>query len=177
MVGIPGSGKSTFAERFADTFQAPILNRIKLQKDLQLENEQADLLAEVILAEYIKTKKTIVIEGGADTKKERADLVKHLGAKGYQTLIVWVQTDTSESRRRASKPYPQGSGIDPDDYDVIIKHFEAPTDQEKIVVISGKHTYATQLKVVLKQLALNVRANQQPKPPTAPPRGRGIVVR
>lgn len=157
MVGIPGSGKSSFAEQFAETFKSPILNRIRLQKDLQLDNEQADLLAEIMLGEFLKTNKTLVIEGGTDTKDERIDLVKTLNKKGYQTLIVWVQTDTGEAMRRASKPYPQGSGITEDDFDAIISQFESPSGKEKYVVISGKHTYTTQLKIVLKQLAMNVR--------------------
>lgn len=183
MVGIPGSGKSTFAERFADTFQAPILNRIKLQKDLQLDNEQADLLADVMLKEYLKTHRTLVLEGGADTKDDRVELVKKLNKAGYKTLIVWVQTDTNESRRRAMKPYPKGSGISSSDFDAIVNVFEAPGPKEKMIVISGKHNYTTQLKVVLRQIAANDPHRQ--KPTSAKPQspnqssrtGRGIIIR
>jgi adenylylsulfate kinase-like enzyme len=179
MVGIPGSGKSAFAERFADTFQAPILNRLKLQKDLELDNTQADKLADTILAEYVKTRRTLVIEGGLDTKDARLETVKQLQKAGYRSLLVWVQTDTTESRRRASKPYPQGSGISEDDFDAIIDQFEAPTEKEKFVVISGKHTYTTQLKIILKQLAAETGSSTPPSTPpaAAPPRGRGIIVR
>lgn len=168
MVGIPGSGKSSFAEKFADTFQAPLINRLQLQKDLELNNRQSDLVAGTMLKEFVKTKRTILIEGGLDTKEERETLAKRLAASGYRTLIVWVQTDTAEAQRRASKPYPHGSGIEPDDFDAIINRFEPPGEKENPVVISGKHTYTTQLKVVLKQLALSVHA-QHPLPQSIPP--------
>ena len=180
MVGIPGSGKSAFAERFADTFKAPILNRTKLQKDLQLDSEQVDSLAEVILKEFMKTKKTILLEGGLDNKKYRADLMKYFIKQGYRPLVVWVQTDTSEARRRALKSYPVGSGISDDEFETTVEDFDAPEPAEKAVVVSGKHTYATQLKSVLKQIALNSRAPQNPNtPPSAPqqPRGRGVTIR
>jgi predicted kinase len=176
MVGIPGSGKSAFAEKFAETFQAPMLNRLKLQKDLELDNNQSDTLAETILNEFVKTRQTLLIEGGLDTKDERTELIKRLNKSGYRSLIVWVQTDTAEARRRAAKPYPHGSGIDTDDFDSIIGQFEAPTEKERYVVISGKHTYTTQLKIILKQLA---SGTQNSKPSAVPPqqRGRSRIVR
>ncbi len=179
MVGIPGAGKSAFAEKFAETFQTPILNRTKLQKDLQLDDEQADLLVETVLKEFMKTSRTIVLEGGFDDKKHRAELIKYFTKLGFRPLVVWVQTDTIEARRRAIKPYPQGSGMTSDEFDEVVKHFHAPQLQERAIVISGKHTYATQLKIVLKQIATNTQ--QKPgvvsAPAPAQPRGRGPVIR
>lgn len=161
MLGIPGSGKTTFAERFADTFQAPFVNQTKLQKEFKLSGVKSQTLRQLILNEYAKTKRTIVIEGGVDTKSSRTELAKDLAAAGYKLLLVWVQTDTNESRRRALKPYPIGSGMTEDEFLDAIDGFEAPVPQEKPVVISGKHTYVSQLKIVLKHLAT---------PPASPPR-------
>ncbi len=181
MVGIPGAGKSAFAERFADTFQAPILNRTKLKKELLLDDEQSDTLVDAILAEYLKTNRTIVIEGGVNRKTNRATLSKVLHKAGYKPLIVWVQTDANEAHRRATKKYPKGSGLTSDEFEVSLKEFQAPVDLERAVVISGKHTYTTQVKVVLKQLASE---NERPippreKPPEPPrqPRSRTVLVR
>lgn len=181
MVGIPGAGKSTFAERFADTFQAPILNRTKLKKELSLDDDQSDSLIDTILVQYLKTNRTIVIEGGVDRKASRAALSKVLNKAGYKPLIVWVQTDANEAHRRATKEYPKGSGITTDEFDSSLKDFQAPVELERAVVISGKHTYTTQVKVVLKQLASE---NERPIPPreTPPepprqPRGRTVLVR
>jgi len=184
MVGIPGAGKSAFAEKFADTFQTPILNRTKLQKELQLDDEQADNLVDTVLKEYMKTNRTIVLEGGYDNKKHRAELIKYFTKLGYRPLVVWVQTDTIEARRRAVKAYPQGSGLSSEEFDEVVKQFQAPLISERAIVISGKHTYTTQLKIVLKQIATNTQQKpggasvSGPTAPSAPqPRSRGVIIR
>lgn len=153
MLGIPGSGKTTFAERFADTFQAPFVNQTKLQQEFELSDLKAQALRQLILNEYAKTHRTILIEGGVNTRTDRTELIKDLAKAGYKPLLVWVQTDTVESRRRALKPYPTGSGLTDDAFSAILAAFEVPTQQEQPIVISGKHTYVSQLKVVLKHLA------------------------
>lgn len=173
MMGIPGAGKSAFAEKFAETFQAPILNRPKLQQELSLESDQLDKLSELILAEYLKTHRTLLIEGNADQKAKRDELTKKLNKAGYKVLFVWVQTDTNEAHRRATKDYPKGSGLNSDEFDEIVAQFEPPHVKEHAIVISGKHTYATQLKIVLKQLAQTITPPDTP--PTPQSRGRVIM--
>ena len=153
MVGIPGAGKSTFAERFAETFEAPIVNHAKLQRELQLNNDQAEHLSDAILNELLKTHKTLLIDGGTDRLTKRLELNNKLKKAGYKPLLVWVQTDTQESRWRAGKPYPKGSGLTGQEFDEIIRQFDAPKPNESPIVISGKHTYTSQLKIVLRQLA------------------------
>jgi len=165
MIGIPGSGKSTFAEHFADTFKTPIVSQTKLQREYSLSTPAAESLRDVILSEYLKTHRTVLIDGGLDTKNARDEVVRRLVKEGYRPLIVWVQTDTTESLRRAAKPYPYGSGIHPDEFDELVELFDPPHKKEKTVVISGKHTYASQLKIILKQLA-TPDATQPKLPPT-----------
>ena len=177
MVGIPGSGKSTFAEHFAETFQAPIVSTTKLKNDFRLQTKDAERLAASILNEYLKTHRTILIDGGFEKKTKRAELIRTLLKAGYRPLLVWAQTDAVEAKRRATKAYPQGSGLSDEDFAQELKAFQAPSAQEKPIVISGKHTYATQLKIVLKQLAAtNVRTDTPPDT-TSRPRARGMVLR
>ena len=163
MIGIPGAGKSTFAERFADTFQAPIVSQTKLQRVYNLSQGAAEALRSEILTEYMKTRRTVLIDGGLDGKDKREEIVRTLIKAGYRPLIVWVQTDTTEAFRRATKPYPRGSGLDNDTFDALLAEFQAPGEKEKMIVISGKHTYASQLKIILKQLA--TPDSSQPKVP------------
>ena len=167
MIGIPGSGKSTFAEHFADTFQAPIVSQTKLQREFDLSLVAAESLRDFILFEYAKTHRTVLVDGGLDVKAKRDELVLRLAKAGYRPLIVWVQTDTTESLRRASRPYPRGSGLRADEFNDLVKLFEPPHEKEKTVVISGKHTYASQLKIILKQLAAPDATRPKPPVPVA----------
>jgi shikimate kinase len=163
MIGIPGAGKSTFAEHFADTFQAPIVSETKLQRQYDLSDTEAETLRDTILNEYMKTHRTVLIDGGLEAKDKREALVRKLIKSGYRPLIVWVQTDTTEAFRRASRPFPAGSSIDTETFERLLDVFQAPGEKEKMVVISGKHTYASQLKIILKQLA--TPDSSQPKIP------------
>lgn len=172
MIGIPGSGKTTFAERFADTFQAPIVSQTKLERTYGLSEAEAEALRTTILTEYMKTHRTVLIDGGLNGKEKREDLVRRLVKAGYRPLIVWVQTDTTEAHRRSIKPYPRGSGMSDEAFDAQLALFEAPGEKEKMVVISGKHTYTSQLKIILKQLA--TPDHSQPKVPLAPEKAQEV---
>lgn len=175
MVGIPGSGKSTFAEHFAETFQAPIINESRIAIDADLNAEQTDVVAELLLKEILKVQRTFIYEAQDLTKAKRANIAKAVTKAGYRPLIVWVQTEAIEAKRRAMKPLPGGSGLTNDEFDAIFNSFNAPTEKEKVIVISGKHTYATQLKIVLKQLA-----GSRPEVAITPPSPRkpgNIVIR
>lgn len=180
MLGIPGAGKSAFAEHFAETFQAPILNATKLKRELSLSQASLDKLQAIVLTEYLKTRRTILIDGHFEKKAKRAELVRQVMKAGYRPLMVWVQTDSAEAKRRALKEYPAGSGLSSNDFDAAVASFQAPAEQEKAIVISGKHTYATQLKIVLKQIASHVDRNidgAHTTPPQSRPRARGMVLR
>lgn len=173
MVGIPGSGKSTFAEHFAETFKAPIINESRIAHEAGLNTKQTETISELLLSEILKVEKTFLLEVANLTKTKRAALAAKVTKAGYRPLIVWVQTEPNEAKRRAMKPLPNGSGLSSDAFDSAYNSFHAPSAQEKVTVISGKHTYATQLKVVLKQLA-GARPETHITPPS--PRQHGNIV-
>lgn len=158
MVGVPGSGKSFFAEKFAETFRAPYVCRDHINS---LINNIAisDALALQQFTELLKTRHTLIIEGPATTRSERNELA-HLAHKaGYETLFVWVQTDPATAKLRSIKPQKDSTyrTLSSDEYDARLQRFSTPQATEKTVVISGKHTYATQARAVLKKLS-NPRA-------------------
>jgi predicted kinase len=160
MVGIPGAGKSAFAEHFAQTFQAPLISVSRLMQAGGVDATTATTLSTVLLEELLKTQRTLIFDGPTYTKASRIDLVRYISKAGYQPLLVWVQTESVEARRRATKKRQDNTQLAPDEFDAAIKRFTPPTATEKPVVISGKHTYASQLKIVLKRLA------GQARPPT-----------
>ncbi len=153
MVGIPGAGKSTFSLRFADTFSTPLFNLPKLKQEMGLDARQTAQFLETVMQEVTKTGQTIVIEGFTDTVKERASLEQVFKRLKYTPVFVWVQTDTNESLKRATSRRMGDEQITEADFDEIVGIFEPPSMKEGAVVISGRHAYPTQLKVVLKHMA------------------------
>lgn len=155
-VGIPGSGKSFFAERFAATFNAPLINYSDIMEIVGQNGMVSDALAGYMLKELFKTKQSIVFDGPTSTRAERTALKDLAEAYGYKSLFIWTQTDIDTARARYIKEQKKnGRAITPTQYDALAKVFVPPIAKEHpTVVISGKHTYATQAKAVLKNLAV-----------------------
>ncbi len=159
MVGIPGSGKSYFAEHFAGTFKAPIISHDRITKELfgltvtdTKTTAVINKVAGYLLDEVLKTGRTVVFDGQTDLRTERANIAKKSKDAGYDPLFIWVQTESITAQKRATKRSPDKSVISNDEFDDKLKRFSAPHSSEKPVVISGKHTYNSQLKIVLRHL-------------------------
>lgn len=185
MVGIPGSGKSFFAEHFAETFNAPLISFHRIRQELfsaptfsKEENTIISQVANYMIDEVLKTGRTIVYEGQTDTHIERNLIAKKSRDAGYQPLFIWVQTEPDTARKRAKKATPGKPALSVDQYNEILKRFSVPNQAEKPVVISGKHTYASQLKIVLKHLIEpQSPATDHSNRSTRPLRNRGFLIR
>lgn len=108
-----------------------------------------------MLDQLCLTKQTIILEGPGSTKHERRTLATFARSKGYQVLFVWVQTEPVTAQNRATKGMPgakQTSLLSEDEFANYANRFEPLTPAEPYMVISGKHTYASQAKNVLKKL-------------------------
>lgn len=150
MVGIPGSGKTFFAEKFAQTFRTPYVSHA-VNLSFTGDDDTAYDIALYQLGELLKTQQSILVEGVAETRTERAELAKKARKAGYETLFVWVQTDPVTAKNRLTKG--KTAVMSAEEYDHQVKRFTPPSAVEHPVVISGKHTYATQAKVILKKLS------------------------
>lgn len=174
MVGLPGSGKSFFAEKFAETFHIPYVCQHKID-ELSTENSQA--LAQLLLIELLKTNQSILFEGSAESRTERIALFKTARTAGYEPLLVWVQVDLQTAKDRSTAAKKINSS---DEFDKRSKHFTPPSSIEKPLVISGKHTYASQAKVVLKKLSsprAEISAQATAPKRILPPGRRSITIR
>ena len=165
MLGVPGAGKSFFARQFSDTFSAPVVSFDRLRYELFAEpkfsRDEETIIDRVAISqveELIKTKKTFIIDGAMGTRVNRANVEKIAKAHEYGTLIVWVQTDPQTSKLRSLKRNPKrpfddyNVSLTAEVYEKLVKHVTAPLPREPYIVISGKHTYATQAKAVLSKL-------------------------
>ena len=159
-VGIPGSGKSYFAENFSETFKAPIISNWKLRKIIYKnpsfsidEDKIIDNLIVSILDEVLKTGRTVIYDGLTSLKSDRISIAKKAKESGYEALFVWVQTEQSTALNRSTKSNKNSPLITVESFNSKLKQFSPPSRLAKTIVISGKHTFESQLKIVLKHLA------------------------
>jgi gluconate kinase len=177
MVGLPGSGKSFFASQFAATFNAPYIDSLSVEEYAR-DAEGAGAIITLIMGEIAKTHQTFIFEGNADTRTRRAEFAKWARQLGYQPLFIWTQVDHVTSRDRTAK----AKTMSQTDFEHANRTFSAPHADEKAIVISGKHTFASQAKVVLAHLSKETRsetppAPQQPHAPSRPAGSRSIIIR
>lgn len=161
MIGKPGVGKSYFAEKFSDTFNAPCIDYLEIQRIARDNEHLAGELLNYVLDRLLPLKHTIVIDGPGGLVAERKDVAAFASKHGYTTLFVWVQVDdeTAEYRSLHSKT----ARLTAKEYVARSKEFETPRPRENVVVISGKHTFASQARTVLKKLS-----GDSPKAPRSP---------
>lgn len=159
-VGIPGSGKTHFSEKFAETFGAPFLSSKSLSK-ITIDSNQVQQTSVELLKEFMKTKQTIVYDGPTEKRITRAELVRTAKDAGYKVLFVWVQTDLSTASSRWTKANQDNES----EFETLMRHFSAPHESEHYVVISGRHTYPTQAKTVLRKLTESRSATPAPSTP------------
>ena len=166
VVGLPGSGKSFFANQFASTFGAAIVSRDKIRWTLfanhtysDNENAMVDQVADLLITELFRTKKTFVLDGGYNKESSRHSIANKARKNGDRVLTIVVQTDEPTSRRRATKRSSKKPGdqykqsLTDEQFDAAKKLYVEPsTTQQDVVVISGKHTYNTQAKIVLRKM-------------------------
>lgn len=195
-IGIPGSGKSFFARQFSETFSAPVVSYDKLRHLLfansafnKQEQDLINTIADSEMEELLKTQKTFIIDGGGASKVQRMDLRKKAHAAGYDTLLIWVQTDKNTAKYRSMKRSSRrnddkyNASLSSEQYDHLEKRFTQPQPTEAVVVISGKHTYPTQAKVVLKKLvtpraeAAQTIVNHGNRTPDASAPRRNVIIR
>lgn len=177
VMGIPGAGKTQFAEHFAKMFQAPYVDANKLQKFSGATNQQTEQLALYTLREVSKAQRTFVYEGPTYSRAHRQAVAKLIHDAHFKPLFVWVQTDSVEAKKRVMRNKSHSSEA----FEALLDQFQVPIAAEKPIVISGKHTFATQVKMVLKHISSNTRppVQEQPQQPSKPaPRStRSITIR
>ena len=76
--GAPGSGKTTFAEKFARKYNLAYYNLDEIRAEYGFTHEAVLSILEIIT----KAKQSIVIEGELPTEKERTEIRNILRAQG-----------------------------------------------------------------------------------------------
>lgn len=146
--GAPCSGKTTFSEKFAKKFGLAYYNLDDLENEVGLTREKVLM----ILGLVARTGQTFLIEGGINTEKQREEIREALTQDGYIPALIWIQTDVATLRARLKSRFKSVAKAK-QVYDEAVKEIEAPSDAEKPIILSGKHTFETQARHVIKGLA------------------------
>lgn len=162
LVGLPGSGKTSFGEKFAETFGAPFINIDRIT-DSSSSPEMSSAVIDWLIGELARTSHTIILEVDTASRLRRTVLVRNLRSLGYQPLVVWLQIDEPTAYHRSRKQ------LSDEEFDTRQRYFSPPHSLEKPLVLSGKHTYASQARVVLKYMAKHSgRSETRLEPPQRP---------
>ena len=148
LVGVPGAGKTFFADKFSEFFAIPTVSTEKLRL---FGGERATAY---MLQEMFKTKSHFIFDGDTSSKKLRGALTLSAKKNGYEILFVWLQTDAETARKR----YEAKTRLK--DFDKQLADFVPPVQQGDVLVISGKHTFGTQMKMVLGRLVGDSRSRR-----------------
>ncbi len=146
LVGIPGSGKTFFGKKFASTFNASFVES-QFYKNLARDEASGAKIVNDVISKIISSKLPIVIEGFGHTKRERKELMKFAEKNNHKPLFVWVQTDPVAAADRVAKRTTN------EEFQKMANKFQPLGKEEPHVVISGKHTYQTQVRAVLRKIA------------------------
>ncbi len=165
MLGVPGAGKSYFASRFSDVFRSPLVSFDQIHKtlfnDLMFSREEESMVASVMklqIDELLKSGSTFIIDGGVATQSVRRNISQNARDLGYDTLTIWVQTDLAAAKKRVStrsekrKEDSYQVSMSKDVFDKFAQRLTPPNERERHIVISGRHTFSTQAKTVLKSI-------------------------
>ncbi len=174
MVGNPGAGKSFFARQFSEMFSIAVVSFDRIRFELFAkptysaeENDLVNRLAEYQIEELLKTSRSFIVDGGCNSRVDRTKLAHTAKQAGYGSLVVWVQTDAATCRARALKRNPQKRSDDAFNpslseqlFETFVRRFTEPAHEDH-VVISGKHTYSTQARMVLRKIVTPREAEAQ----------------
>lgn len=165
MVGIPGAGKSYFARQFADIFHTPLVSYDKIHyllfSEPEFSKDEELIVASIMntqMQELFKTQKTFIIDGAVNSRAARVEVERVARKYDYGTLTIWVQTDRDSARFRVTTRKKSRDGdkynvrLSPEQFEKHEKRINPPALKEDHVVVSGKHTFASQAKAVLKKI-------------------------
>lgn len=178
LIGLPGAGKSHFAQEFSKMFGAPVIEADLLRRSLFGDSavpknlESGMKTAYWALAdELFKSKKIFVLDGHLDSYAGRGDARARAKKAGYDIMWLWLQTSESVAEDRATKRKRGATNTlhTTETFARALGAFEPPRPSEPHVVTSGQRTFSSQVRPVLKKIAEGHEARLgQPKPDDRP---------
>jgi|GEM_PF-6532541 len=175
VVGEPGSGKSWFSSRLSTGFDAFGIDYERLRHylfdEVQYSNEEDAVVENTtsfIMDELFAHNRSFVVDGGANNYHFRRKLAKKCDEKGYEMVIIWLQAnkDLADGRAKQSEVFKADyykRQLSPTQIQALNDKFYKPTDKEDAIVISGNHSFESQMKRVLNNMFKRKLTTKPPK--------------
>ncbi|HLZ14713.1 MAG TPA: ATP-binding protein [Candidatus Saccharimonadales bacterium] len=164
LYGYPGSGKTFFARQLAEQFQAAHVHGDRIRGELfdnphydKEENDVITQLMDYMTGEFLNAGMSVIYDVNAMRTGQRR-LLRDMARKHHaHPVLIWLQIDAESAfaragnrdRRRADDKFAAPS--DRATLERIAGGMQNPQNEEYIVV-SGKHTFDTQLSAFIKRL-------------------------
>ncbi len=164
LYGFPGAGKSYFARQLGDQLQAAHVHGDRIRSELfekptydKEENAVIGQLMDYMTHEFLNVGISVIYDVNALRQTQRLNLRELARRAHAQPLLVWLQIDpdsafaraSSRDRRRTDDKYSEP--IDRPAFDEFAARMQNPNGTEDYIVISGKHTFNTQVSAVFKK--------------------------
>ena len=164
LYGFPGSGKTYFARQLSDNLQSAHIHGDRIRGELfekpqydRQENHIVTQLMNYMTEEFLSAGLSVVYDENSMRLSQRRllrDLARRCGAV---PVLVWEQIDPDSAfqrtakrdRRRADDKY--APALSRQAFERVAVNMQNPQGEDYLV-ISGKHTFPTQLSALVKYL-------------------------
>lgn len=164
LYGFPGAGKTYFARQLCNHLQAAHIQGDRIRNELfekpqydKEENQIVSQLMDYMAGEFLTAGLSVVYDVNAMRLSQRRMLRDMARKSKAETVLIWLQIDhesaltrlSARDRRRSDDKFAMS--IDRNTFQRIASGMQNPQNEDYIV-ISGKHTFETQLSAFLKRL-------------------------
>lgn len=164
LYGYSGAGKTYFARQLTDHFQAAHMHGDRIRNELfekpRYDKEENDVIAQLMdymTGEFLAAGLSVIYDVNAMRVGQRRILREVAHKHKAEPILIWLQIDAESAfnrlntrdRRRSDDKYAAPG--DRATFERIAGSMQNPQNEDYIVV-SGKHTFDTQLSAFVKRM-------------------------
>jgi predicted kinase len=164
LYGFPGAGKTFFARQLCEQLQAAHVHGDRIRTELfdeprydKEENQVVSQLMDYMSEEFLRAGLSVVYDANVMRLSQRRALRDLARKTRAQPILVWFQIDLDSSYARASKRDRRkaddkySAPLDRGTFERIVGAMQNPQNED-YMVLSGKHTFGTQLSAMVRRL-------------------------
>ncbi len=165
LYGYPGAGKTYVARQLCESIQAAHVQDDRIRSELfenpthsKQESHVVSSLMTYMTTEFLSSGVSVVFDTNALRTSQRVAM-RNLALKARaDTVLIWLQIDPETAFARVSKRDKRKSddrysdSLDRSSFERLASGMQNPSGTEQYIVVSGKHTFATQRSAILRRL-------------------------